>query len=39
MACVSDGDASEKRAVSEVGPWWASRWRNRFGGNGVEGLI
>ena len=39
MACSSNGDASEQRAVSEVGPWWASRWRNRSGGCGVEGLI
>lgn len=39
MAYFSNGDASEQRAVSEVGPLRASRWQSRFGGSGVEGLI
>ena len=38
MVRFSDGDASEQRAVSEVGPWWAWMWRNRCGGNGVGGF-
>lgn len=42
MSVVSHGLSqrrwcSEQRAVSAVGLWWASRWRNGSGENGVEG--
>ena len=30
---------SEQRAVSEVGLWWASRWRKRSDGDCVESLM